>query len=115
MIGGCHCGQIRYEVTGEIRDRVLCHCTLCRRTAGAPSVAWFTVALPGFRFLRGQPTNYRSSDVATRQFCGVCGTQLTFQHDDRRHEIDITTASLDDPDAAAPLVDIHTDTRLKSP
>src|SRR3569832_906940 len=36
ITGGCHCGAIRYEIEGEALTHALCHCTDCRRCAGAP-------------------------------------------------------------------------------
>src|SRR5262249_14890443 len=38
MTGGCHCGAIRYALVGEPKFHALCHCTDCRRHAGAPMV-----------------------------------------------------------------------------
>ena len=38
--GGCHCGAIRYDIEGEALTHALCHCTDCRRHAGAPMVGW---------------------------------------------------------------------------
>jgi len=40
ITGGCHCGAVRYEVTGEALTHALCHCSDCRRSAGAPMVGW---------------------------------------------------------------------------
>jgi hypothetical protein len=34
--GGCHCGAGRYRIDGEAMTHALCHCTDCRRSAGAP-------------------------------------------------------------------------------
>src|SRR5262249_61019434 len=44
----------------------------------------------------------RSSGKGSRSFCPHCGTQLTFQADDHPDEVDITTCSLDDPEAVPP-------------
>ena len=38
--GGCQCGAIRYEATGDPAYSALCHCKDCRASAGAPMVAW---------------------------------------------------------------------------
>ena len=38
--GGCHCGAVRYEVEGTPQHVALCHCKDCRKSAGAPMVAW---------------------------------------------------------------------------
>jgi hypothetical protein len=52
--------------------------------------------------VQGHPSSFRSSSKATRSFCPHCGTQLTFQADDYPDEVDITTCSLDHPDAVPP-------------
>ena len=30
--GSCHCGAVRFEVTGEIEEVTLCNCSICART-----------------------------------------------------------------------------------
>ncbi|MDB5753223.1 MAG: aldehyde-activating protein [Ramlibacter sp.] len=97
--GGCFCDEVRYEAEGEAARLTNCHCTICRRVSGAPFVAWFTVSRARFRFVRGEPTCFRSSPTGTRGFCGRCGSQLTFASDDAPHEIDVTTCTLDEPEA----------------
>ncbi|HVL37203.1 MAG TPA: GFA family protein [Burkholderiales bacterium] len=102
LSGGCCCGAIRYETDAAPRDQTLCHCTLCRRTSGAPFLAWFTVPRASLRILQGAPARFASTREATRGFCARCGTQLFFEHAARPVEVDITTASLDDPAAVPP-------------
>lgn len=100
--GGCLCGQYRYEVGHEISDQTLCHCRSCRRAAGAPAVAWFTVSRDDLRVLSGRLQRYRSSPEVMRGFCAVCGTSVSYEHDARAHEVDLTIASLDVPAACPP-------------
>jgi hypothetical protein len=100
--GGCYCGRVRYQASGTPFHETSCHCSMCRRTAGAPFVAWFSVRRSEFRLLAGEPARFRSSSHATRSFCANCGTQLTFEDDHWPDEIDVTIASLDDPQAVAP-------------
>lgn len=102
LTGHCYCGAIEYEVTGELVNRTVCHCSMCRGTTGAPCVAWFSVPRAAFRLLRGAPVQFRSSDHATRTFCGACGTQLTFADDATPEEIDVTTCSLNEAARIAP-------------
>ena len=90
--GGCFCGRVRYEVKGELFNRTNCHCSICRRTSGAPFVTWFTVAQGNFHWLSGQPAAFESSPGVTRAFCRDCGTALTFARSDhrrrnRRHDL----------------------------
>ena len=80
LIGGCFCGAIRYEVTGTPFNATNCHCSICRRTTGAPFVTWFSVRPAEFRLVQGQPRQFNSSERGVRRFCGRCGTQITFKH-----------------------------------
>lgn len=100
--GGCYCGAVRYEAGGTPLHETNCHCTICRRTSGAPYVAWFTVALSQFRFTAGSPARFKSSADCTRSFCSACGTPLTFQSGTEAQWIDVTTCSLDQPERVPP-------------
>lgn len=86
---------------------------MCRRVAGAPVVAWFSVTRSSYRIVAGTPTRFASSAGAERTFCPRCGTPLTFEDRALPDELDITTASLDDP-AAMPPAD-HTQTAMRLP
>ncbi len=112
LTGGCFCGQVRYEADAEPFYETICHCTDCRRIVGAASVAWFTVPRASLHWVRGEPANVRSSAKAVRRFCGTCGTSLSFESDETPDEIDVTTASLDDPEAVPPRDHTQAATRL---
>ena len=100
--GGCYCGAIRYEAAAQPFNATSCHCSICRRTTGAPFVAWFSVPRSQFRLTKGDPARFRSTAKGVRSFCAGCGTQITFEHSDYPHEIDITTCSLDEPARVPP-------------
>ncbi len=100
--GGCFCGAIRYAVSGECSNTMVCHCQSCRRVAAAPVVAWVTFPFKGFRFTKGKPAEFRSSPPVLRSFCGGCGTPLTYRHDKLPDTVDITTSSLDEPERFPP-------------
>lgn len=110
--GGCYCGAVRYEAAGKPFNETSCHCSICRRTSGAPFVAWFSVRRADFRLVAGTPVGFDSTPKARRTFCGRCGTPLTFQGTETPGEIDITTASLDDPNAVPPKDHTRTSSRL---
>jgi len=112
-VGGCQCGSVRFETVGELTNLCVCHCSDCRRSAGAPMVAWATVARTGFRVTHGRLAEYRSSAKAARGFCARCGTSLTYGHDERPDEIDVTLASFDAPEVPAP--EAHVWVRSKLP
>jgi hypothetical protein len=112
MDGRCFCGFVSYRAKGEPRDETNCHCTICRRTSGAPFVAWFTVSQADFAFLSGEPARFRSSGHGTRTFCPRCGTPLTFQSTHTPDAIDVTICSLDHPESLPPRDHTQTATRL---
>lgn len=110
MTGGCLCGAIRYRIARPVEGALICHCESCRRASGAPMVAWVTVGTDTFAWLTLQPMAYESSPGVIRTHCGVCGTSLTYQSDP--DHIDITTASLDAPEAFPPDREVWLGQRL---
>lgn len=112
-LGGCHCGAIRYQVTGEPKHVALCHCGDCRRSAGAPMVAWAAFAENEMTVTQGNPKTINSSGAAMRSFCSDCGTGLFYRNAEFLPGIvDIQAATLDDPDALPPSVHVQTAERL---
>lgn len=97
ITGGCYCGAIRYEAATEPTSSSICYCRDCSGTFGSQSVAWVTFPVDTFHFTEGAPAEYKSSPPVTRTFCGNCGTSISYRHDRRKTEIDIATATLDDP------------------
>ena len=73
--GGCLCGAVTYELKGELRPVVACHCIQCRKTSGH-YVAATQVAAADAEISGETLTWYRSSDVAERGFCSICGSNL---------------------------------------
>jgi hypothetical protein len=100
--GGCLCGALRYRASGKPRVVVNCHCSLCRRAAGAPFVTWATFPIARFRFTAGEPGRFRATAPAERTFCPRCGTPLTFFDDRRPAELDVTVCSFDKPERFPP-------------
>jgi len=112
LTGGCHCGKIRYEISGDPVHHSFCHCRDCRRCAGAPSVSWAGVAKEALRII-GEPQLYRSSPGTERFFCGTCGTGLFYVNETvLPGEVDVQTATLDDPEATAPECHVQVAERI---
>jgi GNAT superfamily N-acetyltransferase len=110
--GGCFCGALRYRVNVGPIEVAHCHCSICRRTSGAPFVTWATVRSAAFAFTSGTPAELRSTPQATRRFCSACGTALTFQLTAEPGWIDVTVGSLDEPNALSPDAHIWTSSQL---
>jgi hypothetical protein len=110
--GGCLCGAVRYRFSGTPSSSANCHARSGPPARGAPVVAWITVRRSELSFVSGIPAVFHSSPGVTRQFCSRCGTALTYESDRHPDTIDLTTASLDDPDAYPPATEVWLEHRI---
>jgi hypothetical protein len=110
--GGCLCSAIRFRISGEPLFSIICHCATCRRASAAPTVAWLTLDRGQVEILSGQPCSFRSSEGVVRQFCGTCGSQLLYESVASPATIDITTASLDNPNLFPPTQEVWLEHRV---
>ncbi|OLF51331.1 GFA family protein [Pseudomonas chlororaphis] len=110
--GGCHCGQLRYQFSGPLRDIAHCHCSICRRVSGGLVTTWITLPCAAFQWLAGAPARYDSSPGCARYFCPNCGAHLALVSQLSPSSIDVTIATLDHPEQAAADRHIWTDSRL---
>jgi hypothetical protein len=112
-VGQCLCGAIRYEISGAPIKVALCHCSDCRRSAGAPMVAWAMLPESSLTIKQGQPKTVNSSGTAMRSFCPDCGSGLFYRNAAFLPGlVDVQTATLDDPSALAPTVQVQVAERL---
>ena len=113
LTGHCHCGSIRFEIRGEPFYSALCHCSDCRRSAGAPLVGWAAYPESSLKVVQGTARIYHSSENGRRHFCPDCGTGLFYFNAVNLPGIaDIQTATLDDPSAIAPKIHVQTAERI---
>jgi hypothetical protein len=113
LVGGCHCGAIRFAVPPEaILGTGYCHCSICRRLSGGPVNAWVAIN-PAELAVTGTPALYRSSVQGVRAFCPACGGQLWFRPDDGAY-LTLNATGFDDPEAGAlrPAMHIFAANRL---
>ncbi len=113
ITGGCHCGAIRYQAGGEAITHALCHCTDCRRHAGAPMVGWTMYPQDAVKVTKGKPETYVSSEHGRRYFCADCGTGLFFTNEIALPGIiDIQSGTFDDPAVLPPKAHIQVAERI---
>jgi hypothetical protein len=95
--GGCQCGAVRYALYAAPDNASICHCRMCQKAAGNLFGAFAGVKRADFAWTRGRPEHFNSSEVIARDFCGDCGTPLTFRQLDR-DRTSIAIGSLDHPE-----------------
>lgn len=70
--GSCHCGNVAFEVDGEISGVLSCNCSMCQRKG---SLLWF---VPRADLRLTTPDSNASTylfnkHVIKHRFCSVCG------------------------------------------
>jgi hypothetical protein len=111
IAGGCYCGAVRYEITGEAQASLQCHCRECQYISGGNPAALMIFPLEGFQLTSGEMKQFRRSDLerpVTRHFCEDCGTGVASETPSRPGSIVIKVGTLDDPSIFAPAVAIFT-------
>lgn len=112
ITGRCHCGAIQYSMPTTVQHHTLCHCTDCRRHAGAPMVGWAMISADDLQ-INGSPKLYQSSEHGRRHFCPDCGTGLFYSNEAVfPGQIDVQSATLDEPEAIPMQAQIQTAERL---
>ena len=97
ITGGCLCGAVRYESTEPPVTGGYCHCRMCQKAYGGLFCAWVQFRASGFRFTKGEPKLYRSSEWLQRGVCSTCGSPLVVIYDEDPNPV-VFTGSLDHPD-----------------
>ena len=80
--GECLCGAVAFEIGVPARWAWHDHSRATRRAHGAAYATYVGTWASRFRFLRGEALLTRFEDKenrATRSFCSVCGTPVTYQ------------------------------------
>jgi hypothetical protein len=111
LTGGCQCGAIRFAVSVAPTRVSICHCRMCQKATGAPFASFADIARENFTWTRGQPSSFKSSSIAERDYCAACGTPLSFHRIDGP-KIEILTGTFDRPDRVAPTRQFGTESRL---
>lgn len=98
--GGCYCGGVRYEGTGEPLFKGQCHCRECQYIAGGSVNVVMAVSEAGFSYTKGTPKAFARSDLdkpVTREFCPDCGTHLLAKSPALPGALMLKVGTLDDP------------------
>ncbi len=111
--GGCHCGNVRIEVTGEPIAAMHCHCVDCQKITGAAAVAVALFPPANVNMTKGAPDTYttlgESGEKIHRTFCGVCGSLIMGKPEAMPGFVTVMLPALDDSSFIRKMVHIYTD------
>ena len=95
--GGCHCGRVRFRVTGDLAGVTECNCSICTKKG----ILHLGVELAQFQLLRGKTalTAYTfGTGVAQHTFCSHCGMHAFYIPRSQPDKITVNARCLDDID-----------------
>jgi len=77
--GHCLCGAVSFNITGDLRQVVNCHCGQCLHTLGNYT-GYSAIEKNKIQFVNDAGLKwYRSSNEARRGFCQECGASLFWE------------------------------------
>ena len=95
--GGCHCGAVRFRVTGTLDEVSDCNCSMCTKKG---FLHWI-VPPEQFTLLAGADalTTYQfNSRVARHTFCRHCGVHAFYTPRSDPDKVDVNARCLDGVD-----------------
>ena len=101
--GGCACGQLTFEASGEPKRVGLCHCMTCRKISGAPVSAYVIFAVDQVT-ISGDFRSWSATPRTEDCFCPICGSQV-FDRDSGT-EIEIRLGAFDEPNLFTPTYEL---------
>lgn len=109
--GGCLCGALRYEASGEPTSQGYCFCRDCRKASGSGFVAFLMFPAHAVRFA-GETTRSIAIPLrggeAVRNRCALCGSLVFGGIVGQVSEHSIYGGSLDEPSLFQPTIAIFT-------
>jgi hypothetical protein len=109
--GGCLCGAVRYRVTGDPVQVVICHCVNCQRNSGS-AFSVNAIFAAGTMSVEGPTAIYDdvgdSGSVVRRVFCPVCGTPIESQSAySAPNYVVVKAGTFDHPDRFVPDSEVY--------
>ena len=100
MDGGCHCGRVRFRVTGDLAQTTYCNCSVCNKKG----ILHLIVPPEQFELLSGadELATYRfNTGTAQHMFCTTCGMHPLYIPRSDPDKIDVNVRCIDDIDLTA--------------
>ena len=95
--GSCLCGKVKFQITGDITDASLCHCSICRKATGSAFGAYGGVESDQFRWVHGSENlkEFSVSEALRKYFCKNCGSTIATTHQSWPEFVYISLGCLD--------------------
>ncbi len=85
--GECNCGAIAFEISAELSQIYVCHCSICRKSTGGSGIPVVVVNNDDFIWLHGEDhiATWKKPGMDWQGwFCKTCGSPLPGANDEKR-------------------------------
>lgn len=109
--GRCLCGQVSYELTGDLIATAVCHCEHCQRQSGG-AFSVNLIANEAQLDVSGALQTYEDRGehgdavYVRRRFCGSCGSPIVSELVQTAGVIAVKAGTLDDRSEVKPTVEV---------
>ncbi|MBA1444516.1 MAG: GFA family protein [Chromatiales bacterium] len=106
--GGCLCGKVRFEITGEIENIIYCHCSQCRKAQGSAFATNGNVDVEAFVFISGEEelTGYQSTPGQKKYFCKHCGSPIISKNESLPNKVRVRLGTVESDIRERPIAHI---------
>jgi hypothetical protein len=112
--GSCLCGQVTFQVGGEVLNTASCHCNICRKNTGAAFNTVVMTKQDHFKIVSGEDKirSFQLGERATKHFCEVCGTAVYNVNTQFPGIVLVPIGTLDDPGRFPPTLNVFCESML---
>lgn len=109
-LGGCRCGQVRFEITAPPLITMACHCTGCQRMTSSAFSLSVLVPSAGFAVTQGEPVIGGLHGETRHFFCPHCMSWMFTRPEDAF--VNVRTTLLDEFGDLDPFMETMTAEKL---
>ncbi|HEX3676592.1 MAG TPA: GFA family protein [Sphingomicrobium sp.] len=105
--GGCRCGRVRFETTGEPLLTMACHCTGCKHMSASAYSLSEGYPSAAFRLVRGEPVIGGIHGATRHHHCDYCKSWLYTEPEGVPDFVNVRSTMFDDVRTEPPFVETY--------
>jgi hypothetical protein len=105
--GGCRCGKVRFEATGEPMLTMACHCTGCQQMTSSAFSLSEGYSADAFRLTAGETVIGGIHGPTRHYHCDHCKSWLYTEPDGADGFVNVRSTMFDEPRRETPFVELY--------
>ena len=106
--GGCRCGRVRFEASGEPLLTMACHCTGCQRMTASAFSLTDTYPADSFKVTEGETVIGGMHGATRHHFCDYCKSWVHTEPEGLDEIVNVRSTLFDEPGRERPFVEVFT-------